>query len=107
MGYDIDMLPNQATYCNWKVALLAYSFKCSTYLIVAMTFERLYSIIRPHKAASFNTVKRCRIIIACIAIVNAAYSLPHLFITCINGENVPNNSCRYDDYIIPFVNHIT
>ena len=97
MGYDIDMPPNQATYCNWKVALLAYSSKCSTYFIVAMTFERFYSIIRPHKAASFNTVKRCRIIIGSIAIVNAAYSLPHLFITSINGRTclVYYNGMRY------------
>ena len=46
-----------------------------------MTFERFYSIIRPHKAASFNTVKRAKISIICIVIISVLYNLPHLFIS--------------------------
>ena len=46
-----------------------------------MTFERFYSIIRPHKAASFNTVKRAKISIICIVIISLLYNLPHLFIS--------------------------
>ena len=41
-----------------------------------MTFERFYSIIRPHKAASFNTVKRARISIICIYSVWYSYGIP-------------------------------
>ena len=51
-----------------------------------MTFERFYSILRPHKAASFNTVKRAKITISCITLVNIVYSLPHLFITSVSGQ---------------------
>ena len=39
-----------------------------------MTFERFYSIIRPHKAASFNTVKRTKITILIIVIVTGCMS---------------------------------
>ena len=46
-----------------------------------MTFERFYSIIRPHKAASFNTVKRAKIYIICIVIFSVLYNIPHLFIS--------------------------
>ena len=46
-----------------------------------MTFERFYSIIRPHKAASFNTVKRARIVITCVVSFSAVYNIPHVFIT--------------------------
>ena len=46
-----------------------------------MTFERFYSIIKPHKAALFNTVKRAKISIVCILIVSVVYNLPHLFIS--------------------------
>ena len=51
-----------------------------------MTFERFYSIIRPHKAASFNTVKRAKITIAFIVIFSVLYNLPHLFISAFDGE---------------------
>ena len=50
-----------------------------------MTFDRFYSIIRPHKAASFNTVKRAKITIACVVIFSVIYNSPHLFIT--SNEN--------------------
>ena len=50
-----------------------------------MTFERFYSIIRPHKAASFNTVKKARTIIACIVVISTLYSMPHFFMTGSHG----------------------
>ena len=51
-----------------------------------MTFERFYSIIRPHKAASFNTVKRARVVIVCIVVIIGLYSLPHLYMTVPDGN---------------------
>ena len=50
-----------------------------------MTFERFYSIIRPHKAASFNTVKKARVIIVCIVVICAFFSVPHFFMTSHEG----------------------
>ena len=57
---------------------------------MAMTFERFYSIIRPHKAASFNTVKRAQKIIICIVIFSLIFNLPHLFITSYQGRGCIN-----------------
>ena len=51
-----------------------------------MTFERFYSIIQPHKAASFNTVKRAKIIIACSVIFSVIYNVPHVFTTTNEGK---------------------
>ena len=51
-----------------------------------MTFERFYSIVRPHKAASFNTVKRAKITIACIVIFSFIFRFPHLFATYFRGR---------------------
>ena len=51
-----------------------------------MTFERFYSIIKPHKAASFNTVKRAKIIIICIIVFSIVYNSPHLFISSEEGK---------------------
>ena len=44
-------------------------------------FELFCSIIRPHKAASFNTVKRARIVIGCLVSFSTVFNIPHLFIT--------------------------
>ena len=61
-----------------------------------MTFDHFYSIIRPHKATSFNTVKRAKITIVCIVIFSVLYNIPHLYTTAQNGK-----SC------IPFGNAMT
>ena len=53
----------------------------STFFIVSMTFERFYSIIRPHKAASFNTVKKAKITIAIVALFSILFNIPHFFVT--------------------------
>ena len=55
-----------------------------------MTFDRFYSIIRPHKAASFNTVARAKITVVTIVIISISYNIPHLFVTInVNWECVP------------------
>ena len=53
-----------------------------------MTFERFYSILRPHKAASYKraSYKRAKITILLIFLVNIVYSLPHLFTTSASGR---------------------
>ena len=58
-----------------------------------MTFEHFYSIIRPQKAASFNTVQRARIIIVCIYAFEFSYSIPFWF---TNGNN--KRSCIPNKY---------
>ena len=86
-----------------------------------MTFERFYSIIQPHKAASFNTVKRARITIACIFVFAYSYHSPHLFINGNNGRLcIPNRIANVNIYgaffhwlsevisfILPFVSLLT
>ena len=81
MIHEIDMPPNQQWHCNLVLTVLVVCQCCSTYFIVIMTFERFYSIIRPHKAASFNTVKRAKIIIICIVIFSSFLNIPDLFYT--------------------------
>ena len=58
-----------------------------------MTFDRFYSIIRPHKAASFNTVKRARITIISIIIFSSIFNISPLFVITNSGrECVPDLS---------------
>ena len=85
------MSQNQLGYCIILLFITTSAVLCSTYLLITMTFERLCSIIWPLKAASFNTVKRARIIIACIFVTCFSYSIPFLFITGNRGKIcIPN-----------------
>ena len=78
--------PDPLTFCAVSITVWSVSNNTSTYLIVTMTFERFYSIIRPHKAASFNTVKKAKIVITSIIIIFVLYSLPLLFMTSPEGN---------------------
>ena len=80
------MKPNQWWYCAIAQYFLFTAVMCSTYSIVNMTFERFYSIIRPHKAASFNTVKRAKITIASVIIFSFIYNTPILYLNRNDGK---------------------
>ena len=84
---EIDMPPDQYSFCAIQSAIAFTASLSSVFLVLGMTFERFYSIIRPHKAASFNTVKRARIIISCMIIFSILYSTPHFFTTTVFGGN--------------------
>ena len=85
------MPPNELGYCIILVFITTSAVLCSTYLLITMTFERLCSIMWPLKAASFNTVKRARIIIVCVFVSCFTYCIPFLFITGNNGRfGIPN-----------------
>ena len=80
------MPPSQHWYCCLMVFFTFSSFLCSTYILIAVTFERFYSIIRPLNASSFNTVKRARIIIICAFMFGFTYCIPYLFIAGNEGK---------------------
>ena len=86
MVHDIDMPPNQFWYCTCHNTFIFMASTASTLFILSMTFERFYSIIRPHKAAAFNTVKRAKIFIMCIVIFSIVFNIPHVFISSYEGR---------------------
>ena len=73
-------------FCFLYIFMFYVSSTCSTFFILSMTFERFYSIIRPHKAASFNTVKKARITIICIFLFSVLYHVPYFKIAESNGR---------------------
>ena len=87
MAYGIVMAHDYSVHCSCATTTLMISSMCSTLFILSMTFERFYSIIRPHKAASFNTVKRAKITIIIIITFSVLYNIPHAFITGSSGTN--------------------
>ena len=85
------MPPSQLWYCRIQMFNLHVSTFCSNYLLITMTFERFYSIIKPHKAASFNTVRKARVTIVCIVVGFTSYSAPLLFIGGTYGKFCVSN----------------
>ena len=91
----------------------------STLFIIFMTFERFYSILRPHKAASFNTVKRATFTIMLCVLFGFLFNLPHLFLSiaeyrrCIPySENFRHVGIYYWlsvmlSYVLPFLSLLT
>ena len=81
----LNFYPNQFTFCTLQITMNLTSNMCSTLFILNMTFDRFYGIIRPHKAASFNTLRKAKIIIICSVIFSIAYNTPHIFISSEQG----------------------
>ena len=77
----LQSFPSNIWYCSIPIAIASFANLCSTLFIVNMTFDRCYSILRPHKAASFNTVKRAGVTITCIVTFCFCFAIPHLFTT--------------------------
>ena len=80
------MPPNHQTHCTMYLTGMGIIQHIGNLLLLFMTFERCYSIIKPHKAASFNTVKRAKIIILCVVIFSCLYSIPSLFFSLSSGR---------------------
>ena len=79
--HKVNMPTNPVLYCNLTIPMFFTATLCSTLLILSMTFDRFYSIIRPHKAASFNTIKRAKITIVCIFVFSVVFNIPPWFTT--------------------------
>ena len=77
----INMPQDQVWFCTFTITIMLMSSMCSMLFILNMTFERVYGILRPHKAASFNTVKRAKITIICVVIFSILYNSPHIFLS--------------------------
>ena len=75
----MDMPPNQRWFCAIATVVLWAAGLSSTLFILSMTFDRFYSIIRPHKAASFNTVKRAKITIVSIITGSILFNIPYFY----------------------------
>ena len=83
--FGFDFLGHPYWTCSIFLVPFFGASMSSTFLILSMTFERFYSIIRPHKAASFNTVKKAKITIVCIFVFFTLFNIPHLFMSDMDG----------------------
>ena len=86
LNYIHIKIRDRFMFCAVGTTVLYVSTQSSSWFIISMTFERFYSIIRPHKAASVNTVKKAKIIIVSILFLSTICSIPMLFLTTPDGN---------------------
>ena len=89
------MPPNPLWNCKIANMAVSASMMWSTMFVLCMTFERFYSIIQPHKAASFNTVKRAKITIVVCVIIGFLFNIPHLFFSINQGVSCIPHSATF------------
>ena len=93
------MLPNQHWYCCLLAFFVLSTVAISSLLLVSMTFERFYSIMRPHKAASFNTVQKAKMTIICICIFSFTFHIPYLFVSGNDGRICIQNTVASENIL--------
>ena len=71
--------------CKINAYLHNFSLQCSTYQVLAMTFDKFVAIKWPHKSAIYSTQRRAKIIVSTIFISTAMYNIPHFFITAVEA----------------------
>ena len=81
LAMDIELPMTPLTFCKVTITDFFMANLASTLFIMSMTFDRFYSIIQPHKAALFNTVKRAKRNIVLIILFSIAFNIPHIFTT--------------------------
>ena len=95
----MDFHSSQDYPCTLVMTALFTASLCSTLFILSMTFDRFYSIIKPHRAASFNTVKRAKITIVSIILFSILFNLPYLYQTISEGRScIPNGKSNESIY---------
>ena len=102
----MDFPPNQHWFCAIAAAVLWTAGLSSVLLIVNMTFERFYSIIRPHKAASFNTVKRAKITIVSIIIGSILFNIPYLYAVTSVGRSCLADQSEIWQIVYHWLNYV-
>ena len=86
--FDVSHHPH--LYCSMGVTSTWTANMCSTLFLLSMTFDRFFSIMKPHKAAAFNTTKRAKITIVVCVLFSLLYNSPHIFISSYQtGQCVP------------------
>ena len=80
--------------CKYIVYLEHFVLQCATYLILAMTFDKYVAIKWPHKAATYSSPRRAKIITFAIVTSVATYNIGHFFITALADGNCYGYSAK-------------
>ena len=72
--------------CKFKTLISLFALQNCTFLILAMTIDKYIAIKWPHKAATYSTPKRAKMIAVGLAAGAFVYNTPHLFLSSFMGD---------------------
>ena len=71
--------------CKINAYFAYFSLQTATYQVLVMTIDKYVAIKWPHKAATYSTPRRAKIMTIAIFILVLIYNIPHFFITTLIG----------------------
>ena len=97
--------------CEMNCYFANFSLQCTTYLVLAMTIDKYVAIKWPHRAATYSTPRRAKVIIVIIVTSVAMYNLPHFFMTALiagkcYGYSVKSNLTKVYSWLTIVLNAI-
>ena len=76
--------------CNFLAFLALFVLQNSTFLVVAMTLDKYIAIKWPHKAATYSTPRRAKLIAVGVYVFACVYNIPHFFLSSVIGGHCVN-----------------
>ena len=71
--------------CKVAASLHNFSLQSATYQVLAMTLDKYVAIKWPHRAATYSTPRKAKLISMCVFVCAFSYNVPILFVTSLLG----------------------
>ena len=71
--------------CKFLALLALFALQNCTFLVVAMTIDKYIAIKWPHRAATYSTPRRAKLIALTIYVCVFVYNIPHFFLSSVIG----------------------
>ena len=72
--------------CKLSVFTALFALQNCTFQVLAMTVDKYIAIRWPHKAATYSTPRRAKLIVIVLYMLVLIYNIPHLFLSSIIGK---------------------
>ena len=80
--------------CRISGFIALFALQNCTFLIVAMTVDKYIAIKWPHKAATYSTPRRAKLIVVTLYVCVCIYNIPHFFLSSVNFGRCLNFGIR-------------
>ena len=80
--------------CKFVAFAALFALQNCTFQVLAMTVDKYIAIKWPHRAATYSTPRRARMIAVGLYVSVSIYNIPHFFLLSVIGGQCPNFGIR-------------
>ena len=84
--------------CRLSAYLHIFCLQCATYQVLSMTLDKYVAIKWPHRAATYSTPRRARLIVFGVFIFTLSYNIPNFFCCGSTWRPVHSVCCWWDNH---------